>query len=364
MKILLFIDTLNSGGAQRQIVNLSILLKNRGYDVLLLRYYHHNHFKTVLDSHQIESVLITSTYKFMRIYKLYKFLIFFKPNVLISFLDIPSLISSLASLFINHHKLIVSERVMEIGKPSKVRRLLRNLYFSVDHITTNSFGNKELILSNKPKVHNKLSVIYNSVDFTKFYPNSNGLTKDIRFIVVASFRKTKNPQGLVKAIKIIIESNVNINFKLDWYGHKNPNKIEDNSSSVYDEAISLIKKYNLQNIIKFKDPVEKIENEYRNSTALILPSFTEGVPNVVCESMACGLPILLSNVADADILIENKKNGFLFNPYNTEDIAREILNFINLPFEKKVKMGQANVVKARKLFAPERYCEDYIKLFK
>lgn len=43
MKVLCLIDSLGSGGAQRQLVGLASLLKEREYDVLVV-YYHSDHF--------------------------------------------------------------------------------------------------------------------------------------------------------------------------------------------------------------------------------------------------------------------------------------------------------------------------------
>ena len=54
MKVLLFIDTLGSGGAQRQLVNLGIGLKAKGHDVSLLTYNKPFHFKELLDENEIK----------------------------------------------------------------------------------------------------------------------------------------------------------------------------------------------------------------------------------------------------------------------------------------------------------------------
>ena len=49
MKILCVIDSLGSGGAQRQLVQLAIGLKNKGVDVSFLMYHNIHFFKSELD---------------------------------------------------------------------------------------------------------------------------------------------------------------------------------------------------------------------------------------------------------------------------------------------------------------------------
>ena len=45
MKLLLFIDNLGSGGAQRQLIGLAVMLKQYGYEVKVCTYYPHDFYK-------------------------------------------------------------------------------------------------------------------------------------------------------------------------------------------------------------------------------------------------------------------------------------------------------------------------------
>jgi len=42
------------------------------------------------------------------------------------------------------------------------------------------------------------------------------------------------------------------------------------------------------------------------------PSTREGTPNVVLESMACGVPVIASEIADNAFIVRNGETGFLF----------------------------------------------------
>ena len=58
MKILLFIDNLGAGGAQRQLVGLAVMLKQQNYDVKVCTYYPHDFYKTYLDENNVKKEII------------------------------------------------------------------------------------------------------------------------------------------------------------------------------------------------------------------------------------------------------------------------------------------------------------------
>jgi len=68
----------------------------------------------------------------------------------------------------------------------------------------------------------------------------------------------------------------------------------------------------------------------RRHDALIHPSFYEGLPNVVCEALATGIPVLASAVCDHPLLVAEGERGFLFDPESPQSIAAAITRFTAL----------------------------------
>jgi glycosyltransferase involved in cell wall biosynthesis len=57
----------------------------------------------------------------------------------------------------------------------------------------------------------------------------------------------------------------------------------------------------------------KLLDAYQSADLLVNPSLYEGMPNVVLEAMACGLPVIASKVSGNDALVRHGETGFLFS---------------------------------------------------
>ena len=78
--------------------------------------------------------------------------------------------------------------------------------------------------------------------------------------------------------------------------------------------------------------------------------------------MACALGILASRIGDAEVLVQNGLNGFLFDPHAPSDMARAILQFCAQPLEARAEMGRVSRRKAETLFAPSSTVQAYATL--
>lgn len=78
-------------------------------------------------------------------------------------------------------------------------------------------------------------------------------------------------------------------------------------------------------------PQEKLPDYLNDLKLLVLPSYSEGLPNIILEAMACGTPVLATSVGAIPDIIQDGKTGFLMNDNSPEEIAQNIIKILNDP---------------------------------
>lgn len=89
---------------------------------------------------------------------------------------------------------------------------------------------------------------------------------------------------------------------------------------------------------------EDLLHLYNASDIYVLPSHVEGMPLSVMEAMACGKPIIATNVGDVPVLVKNGVNGILTTPGNPNQLAESIIYLAENP-ELRDHMAEANIKK-------------------
>ncbi|GAH13740.1 unnamed protein product, partial [marine sediment metagenome] len=105
-----------------------------------------------------------------------------------------------------------------------------------------------------------------------------------------------------------------------------------------------------------------IPNQLAKHDALIHASYFESLPNVICEALASGRPVLASRVCDNNRLVEDGVSGFLFDPGSPESIATAIMALSQKTFSERHRMGQAAREYAEKHLSLERFIDAYVQL--
>lgn len=83
-----------------------------------------------------------------------------------------------------------------------------------------------------------------------------------------------------------------------------------------------------------------VKEYIEQADCLILPSYHEGMANVLLEAGALGRPLIASDIAGCREAVDNFKNGYLFKVKDTEDIKDKINRFLSLSFQEKEAMGK------------------------
>lgn len=351
-KILLFIDELGSGGAQRQIVYLAKLLKSEGYAVSVVDYWNNTFYDKTLTEWNIPFYHQNVKGKLNIIRAFLKAVKQIKPDVVISYMENPSIVACIGKSFsFRKFKLIVSERntTQSINNNVRIRFALFRIF--ANHIVVNSGSQFEFIKSNYPKIESKSVTITNVIDTRKFAPSDNNTTQGtFRFVVVARIVEQKNVKRFIEAVRLVTKTGRR--FVINWYGKPYP-------ENYFESCKELIAQYNLEGTILFHQPTNKIVSKYQESDAFILPSVYEGFPNVLCEAMSCGLPVIASNVCDNPRILGDCDCGYLVDPFSPESISEAMIHILDTPKAVLNSMGNAARQRIVELCSEKRFVKAY-----
>ena len=89
-----------------------------------------------------------------------------------------------------------------------------------------------------------------------------------------------------------------------------------------------IKQHDLGRSIRLAGWRPDIPELLKSANVLVLPSLWEGMPNIVLESMAAGLPVVVSRVEGADELIRDCVSGLLMEPGSVAELELRIESFL------------------------------------
>ncbi|MFW5928066.1 MAG: glycosyltransferase [Thermoplasmatota archaeon] len=110
-----------------------------------------------------------------------------------------------------------------------------------------------------------------------------------------------------------------------------------------EELKELVHKEGLDQHVKFIGEVEhsKLIDYYQNSDIFVLPSLSEGLSNVIMEAMACGLPVIATDVGGNSELVEHENGGFLIRSRDVPSLSKALERLLKDP-ELRKHMGKFN----------------------
>ena len=100
-----------------------------------------------------------------------------------------------------------------------------------------------------------------------------------------------------------------------------------------DKLIALSDELGVRNRVRFVGHILDLEPYYAMMDCLVLPSLTEGLPNVILEALARMKPVIASNVGGVPEIIEHGKSGLLFEASDSNALRDEIRKILMSPTE-------------------------------
>jgi len=341
LRLLFVIDNLGSGGAQRQMVNLALGLRARGHEVEFFCYWPQNFFAQRLADARIPVHLHVKAgrYALGVVHDLRGVLRRGVYDAALAFQEVPNLYLLLAAAGLRRRpQVVVSERSYD--PPEGVgwrQRLPRWLYRSADHVTVNSHHQRAALERKLPWIVGKSSTIYNGVDLAVFQPRAVELpSAPLRLLAVASVSPCKNGLCLIEALRILAQRD-GLFPCVNWVGDHD---LRGERAAYIGQMRAAISAHGLERQWAWlyeRDDVPELMTAHH---ALVHASYGEGLPNVVCEALASGLPVIISDTLDHPRLVEHGVSGYLFDWRDPNDLARQIKALAELPEAERAAMGR------------------------
>ena len=97
--------------------------------------------------------------------------------------------------------------------------------------------------------------------------------------------------------------------------------------------------------------------------AVAVPSFYDGMPNVILEAAALSIPIIASNVGGMKDMLVNGKHGFTFHPVDEQSCALAITDFFQKTENELFQMGQNGKKLIEDFYTAKIEAGNYYKIF-
>ena len=198
----------------------------------------------------------------------------------------------------------------------------------------------------------KISIAHRHfVDFTKFMIKKRISERANVVGYIGRFSEEKGILNLVKSISLVLNRRKDVCFVLCGEGE------------LSDEIRKIIQRESLEAYVRLTGWISHadIPNFLNDFKLLVLPSYTEGLPNIMLEAMACGTPVLATQVGAIPDIIKDNETGFLLKSNDPKHITERTVELLNKPeLLEKVSINAYNYVRAN--FSYEKTLETWRRI--
>lgn len=220
--------------------------------------------------------------------------------------------------------------------------VIRYLWKEAAVVVANSQGLKKL--AGRTYLEKEILVVPNGVDTDLFCPASDQKKDGQKILSCGRMRRQKGFSYLIEALADLPDK-----MTLELVG----------DGPLRGELEALAKRLGLQERITFTGWLsqEELIEKYRQANIFVLPSLDEGMPNVLLEAMACGLPVVATDVAGSCELVSPGINGLLAQPKDKRSLREAIERVLS----DKSRMGKESQAKAAR-YSWSKVAQGYLKI--
>jgi len=198
------------------------------------------------------------------------------------------------------------------------------------------------------KYRHKISIAHEHfLDFDKFKIQKQLNERDSLIGYIGRLSQEKGILNFMEAIPEMLERENSIQILIGGDGQLRT-KLEQ-----------FLSEQNLNNKVKFVGwiPHDELPKSLNDLKLLVLPSYTEGLPNIMLEAMACGTLVLATPVGAIPDVIKDGETGFIMEDNSPECISENVIRALNHPNLEEIARNACTLVKRE--FTYEKAVERY-----
>ncbi len=362
-RLLFVITGLDYGGAERQLVLLATRLVKRGWQVKVVSILPPRAFVDDLEAAgiEVETLGITRKWQFpLAWWRLRKIITKWKPHIVHSFMVHANILSRLVRFGDKRYKLICSAR--NVNEGGRLREWLYCLTDPFCELTTQvSEKGVKRYIEIKAVSPEKVLYLPNGLDPSPFFEASGkkeifrkrfGIgTKDFLWLAVGRLVPQKDYPTLLKAFAEFVKDFDNARL---WIAGEGP---------LRESLQNLAQRLGLEGSVRFLGLRRDIPELMAAADAFVLSSAWEGMPNVLLEASASGLPIVSTRVSGAEEIVRNDETGYLVPPGNPSALAEAMRKVMALSSDERKRMGEAARRRVEELFHIERVVDRWEEVY-
>ncbi len=362
-RILYLITGLNIGGAEVVLYNLTKKINKKAFEIVVVSIIPIGEIGKKIEKEGFKVLSLNAKFKYnpLIFFRFLKILRKEKIDILHAHMFHANLLGRIAGKMCRVPIIISTIHNENFG--GKTRELL------ICH--TRLLGIKTVVISKKvgetmlkKRVVSKkeIVVIENGIDTEEFSPREDDNIKKTRtslgipkgipvFLSVGRIEEQKGYPCLIDALEILDRKGINFCMLILGEGRERE-KIEN-----------LVKEKKLNKKIYLLGNKKNVKEYLTASDMFIMPSFWEGLPLALLEAMASGLIVVATEAGGIPGVINDKENGFLVEPKNSEVLAEKIAYVLNLPEEERKRIENKARKAIRKRFSSEKMIKEYEKIY-
>jgi glycosyltransferase involved in cell wall biosynthesis len=237
------------------------------------------------------------------------------------------------------------------GLPTPLRKLVSWLLEQFQTVLVQTEGWRRFYSEIGPR--GNYLVLPNGVDCDEFVPVERSAAEIPVVLFVGWLIPEKGVFELVEAAQILRDRQVSFTLKLVGPFHGN--------ESVLRARITAAGLGDMVHAVGAVHSRAEMLEAYHSADIFTLPSWAEGLPVAVLEAMACGLPIVASNVGGTPDLLEDGVSGFLIPPRDPPALANAVERLLR-DREARLSIGRAARARVESAFSNEAFVEGVLSL--